>query len=88
MTQHTDWPPQPPDPGDDFGREIAKKLYQAQLDAAKEARKAALDAEAARTAALARQYVEEGQKALDALPESPYRDSMAGLAEFVLVRDS
>ncbi len=52
MNQHIDWPTPPPDPGDNFGREIAKKLYQAQLDAAKEARKAALDSEVARAAAL------------------------------------
>jgi len=36
----------------------------------------------------AREYAEAAQTALNSLPESDYRQSMAGLAEFVLVRGS
>jgi octaprenyl-diphosphate synthase len=41
-----------------------------------------------RTEAMAREYVDEARAALAALPPSIYRDSMHGLAEFVLVRGS
>lgn len=41
-----------------------------------------------RSEAVAREYVDEAQAALDGLPANPYRDSMVGLAEFVLVRGS
>lgn len=41
-----------------------------------------------RTECLARQYVDEAAAQLDRLPGSPYRDAMAAMAEFVLVRVS
>ncbi len=41
-----------------------------------------------RTEALAREYADEAQAALSALPSGTYRDSMHGLAEFVLIRGS
>ena len=42
----------------------------------------------ARTMALAREYVDSACNALVDVPSSAYKDSMLGLAEFVLVRDS
>jgi len=42
----------------------------------------------ARTEAIAREYADKARAALDFLPATPYRDSMLGLAEFVLVRGS
>ncbi len=50
----------------------------------------AMDATGARakTEAVARQYVDAAQRALEPLPPSPYKDSLAGLTEFVLIRGS
>ena len=42
----------------------------------------------ARAEAVARRYADAARKALDSVPPSPYKDSMLGLAEFVLVRVS
>ena len=42
----------------------------------------------ARTESLARRHVDAARTELDSLPPSPYRDSMAGLLEFILVRES
>lgn len=42
----------------------------------------------ARTEAMARQYIDAACAALDPLPPTIYKDSMLGLAEFVLVRGS
>lgn len=41
-----------------------------------------------RTLAIARGYIDAARAALEPLPASPYKDSMLGIAEFVLVRDS
>jgi len=41
-----------------------------------------------KTKTTARSYVERARIVLDQLPPSPYRDSMAGLTDFVLVRGS
>ncbi len=41
-----------------------------------------------RTLTLAREYVDKAQSALGPIPGSLYKDSMHGLAEFILVRDS
>ncbi len=41
-----------------------------------------------RTEAIARQFAHEARQALGSLPPSPYKASMEGLAEFVLIRDS
>lgn len=38
------------------------------------------------TEALVREYIDEARSALSGLPPTPYRESMLGLAEFVLVR--
>lgn len=44
---------------------------------------------AERTEQVARQYIADARDTLDAnLPDSPYRDSMAGIAEFILIRAS
>jgi octaprenyl-diphosphate synthase len=40
-----------------------------------------------RTEALAKRYISNALIALNTLPESAYRDSMAGLAEFVVDRE-
>jgi octaprenyl-diphosphate synthase len=42
----------------------------------------------ARTMELAREYVNKAKTDIDQFPASPYKDSMRGLAEFILVRDS
>lgn len=39
-----------------------------------------------RTAAVARDYVTAAQQALEALPVSPYRDALSGLADYALTR--
>jgi len=39
-----------------------------------------------RTQALAREYIQDALRQLAGLPAGPYRDSMEGLAEFVLIR--
>ena len=41
-----------------------------------------------RTLAIARGYIDEARDALATLPTGPYKDSMLGIAEFVLIRDS
>ena len=41
----------------------------------------------ARTAAVARDYVSLAQAALSALPPSPYRDALCGLADYALTRE-
>jgi octaprenyl-diphosphate synthase len=41
-----------------------------------------------RTETIARQFADQARAALDPLPPSAYKDSMLGLAEFVLIRDS
>lgn len=41
-----------------------------------------------RTEALARKYVDQAISALEALPRSVYTEAMAGIAEFVMVRNS
>lgn len=41
-----------------------------------------------RTWAIARTYIDDANRALESMPSSAYRDTMAGIAEFVLIRHS